>query len=171
MDKMAHRRDWMVAEFMILASEACPGAAPLPRCGFASPSRVRITNYKPDQRWLWPQSKIKTTYAMVNAQFDCLFIIVPLLPNACFTNSSSLRIAPPAAAYLTTMPTLETHNGYPLWLYIPSRPAAIIFVMLFAGTTVYHIFLLLRNRLWFCIPFVIGGICKFSPNTGRYKTG
>lgn len=66
------------------------------------------------------------------------------------------------AAKGCTMPTLELHNGYPLWEYIPNRPAAIIFTMLFSTVTIYHAFLMFRHRLWFCIPFIIGGICKLS---------
>lgn len=58
------------------------------------------------------------------------------------------------------MPTLETHNGYALWHYVPNRPAAIIFTVLFASVTAYHVTLMIRRRLWFCIPFVIGGVCK-----------
>ncbi|OAA52892.1 RTA1 like protein [Cordyceps fumosorosea ARSEF 2679] len=65
------------------------------------------------------------------------------------------------------MPTLELHNGYPLWKYIPSRPAAIIFIILFACATAYHLFLLSRHRLWFCLPFVIGGFFEAIGYVGR----
>ncbi|CAK7233497.1 hypothetical protein SBRCBS47491_008630 [Sporothrix bragantina] len=65
------------------------------------------------------------------------------------------------------MPTLETHNGYALWHYIPNRPAAIIFVVLFAIATVYHGTALIRHRLWFCIPFVIGGVFEVIGYIGR----
>ena len=58
------------------------------------------------------------------------------------------------------MPTLETHNGYPLWEYIPNRPAAIVFAILFGCITIFHSYLMFRNRQWFCLPFVIGGLCK-----------
>ena len=59
------------------------------------------------------------------------------------------------------MPVLETHNGYLLWHYIPNRPAAIIFCILFVILTFAHIFFMIRSRLWFCIPFVLGGICAY----------
>ncbi|KAL7783448.1 RTA1 like domain-containing protein [Trichoderma ceciliae] len=65
------------------------------------------------------------------------------------------------------MPTLETYNGYLLWHYIPNRPAAVIFTILFVITTAYHAFLMFRHRLWFCIPFVIGGIFEFIGYVGR----
>ena len=69
------------------------------------------------------------------------------------------------------MPTLELYNGYPLWEYIPSRPAAIIFTILFTVVTVYHTYLMFRHRLWFCIPFIIGGICKFVLALDRHSRG
>lgn len=60
------------------------------------------------------------------------------------------------------MPTLDLYNGYALWEYIPNRPAAIVFTILFSLLTAYHAYLMFRHRLWFCIPFIIGGICKSS---------
>lgn len=35
-----------------------------------------------------------------------------------------------------------------------------MFVILFACATAYHSFLLFKHRLWFCLPFVIGGFCN-----------
>lgn len=58
------------------------------------------------------------------------------------------------------MPTLETHNGYPLWRYIPNVGAAGTFVALFALATAPHVWVMVKRRSWFCIPFVIGGLCK-----------
>ena len=60
------------------------------------------------------------------------------------------------------MPTLETHNGYPLWQYIPSLPAAIVAAVLFGFMTIGHTWKMVSNRMWFCLPFVIGGFCRFS---------
>ncbi|CAK7200204.1 hypothetical protein SEUCBS139899_002895 [Sporothrix eucalyptigena] len=65
------------------------------------------------------------------------------------------------------MPTLETHNGYPLWHYIPNRPAAVVFMILFIIATVYHGVAMIRHRLWFCIPFVIGGLFEIIGYLGR----
>lgn len=59
------------------------------------------------------------------------------------------------------MPTLQTYNGYPLWHYIPNLPAAILFAGLFGLSTLLHGYLMLKNRVWFSLPFVIGGLCKF----------
>ncbi len=62
------------------------------------------------------------------------------------------------------MPTLDSHNGYALWHYIPSLPAAIIFAVLFGVVTVAHGWKMFATRMWFCIPFFVGGICKCSPH-------
>lgn len=56
------------------------------------------------------------------------------------------------------MPTLESHNGYYLWHYVPSLIAAIIFEVLFVLVTLFHAYKIARTKTWFCIVFVIGGI-------------
>ncbi|RAL01716.1 RTA1 domain-containing protein, partial [Aspergillus ibericus CBS 121593] len=48
--------------------------------------------------------------------------------------------------------------GYYLWNYMPSIPAAVIFIVLFLGATAVHFFKLFRSRAWFNIPLAIGGI-------------
>lgn len=83
-------------------------------------------------------------------------------PIFCFL---SLRLSTTHCSHywnLHNMPTLETHDGYQLWHYIPSLPAAIIFTILFGVATFLHIFKMFQNRTWFCIPFVIGGFCKLT---------
>jgi hypothetical protein len=58
------------------------------------------------------------------------------------------------------MPELQKYKGTTyLWDYVPSLPLAIAFAILFTLLTLFHIYKLFRTRLWFCIPFVIGGIC------------
>lgn len=81
-------------------------------------------------------------------------------------NNIDININTPSTT--PTMPTLETHNGYALWHYIPNRPAAIVFVVLFALMTIFHGTVMIRNRMWFCIPFVIGGFCKFIRSRQTY---
>lgn len=49
---------------------------------------------------------------------------------------------------------------YVFWFYSPSVPAGIIAAILFAIVTILHTWRLIRTRLWFCIPFVVGGLCK-----------
>ncbi|KAJ9136871.1 RTA1 like protein [Pleurostoma richardsiae] len=65
------------------------------------------------------------------------------------------------------MPTLETHNGYPLWHYIPSLPAAIVFAVLFGAATFLHNYLMATRRTWFCIPFIVGGVFEIIGYVGR----
>lgn len=58
------------------------------------------------------------------------------------------------------MPQLEKYLGKVyLWAYLPSLPAAITFAMLFLILTIAHTWKMFRTKMWFCIPFVIGGIC------------
>jgi len=59
-------------------------------------------------------------------------------------------------------PALDDPNAYVLYRYYPSQVAAIIFVVLFALTTILHIFQLIRKRTWYFIPLVVGGLCRFS---------
>ncbi|KAJ4172641.1 hypothetical protein NW754_002843 [Fusarium falciforme] len=65
------------------------------------------------------------------------------------------------------MPKLETHNGYPLWRYVPSLPAAIVFVVIFGILTIGHAWKMFRHRMWFCIPFVVGGIFEIIGYAAR----
>lgn len=55
-------------------------------------------------------------------------------------------------------------NGekYMLYHYNPSTAAACVFVVLFAVSAIVHTFQLVWKRTWYFIPFVIGGICKFT---------
>lgn len=48
-----------------------------------------------------------------------------------------------------------------LYGYEPSIPAAVIFIILFAATTLYHVYQLTKARCWYFIPFVVGGVCMF----------
>lgn len=61
------------------------------------------------------------------------------------------------------MAILQTYHGYPLWLYVPSVPAAIVVCALFSITTLAHCWKMVSTRTWMCIPFVIGGICTCHP--------
>ncbi|KAG4431909.1 hypothetical protein IFR05_012608 [Cadophora sp. M221] len=44
------------------------------------------------------------------------------------------------------------------WAYEPSVALGVVSAVIFAILTLYHAFLLLRRRTWFCIPFIIGGL-------------
>lgn len=58
------------------------------------------------------------------------------------------------------MPTLETYKGTLLWHYVPVLPLAITFAALFGLITIAHGCRMVKARMWFCLPFVIGGVCK-----------
>ncbi|KAF7587654.1 hypothetical protein BBP40_006910 [Aspergillus hancockii] len=48
--------------------------------------------------------------------------------------------------------------SFSFYHYDPSMAGAVIFIVLFLGTTLFHIYQMVRNRTWFFVPFVIGGI-------------
>jgi len=54
-------------------------------------------------------------------------------------------------------------DGYYLWKYVPSLPAAIVFAILFCGITTLHLVRLWKSRLWFCTWFVLGGLSTSLP--------
>lgn len=56
-------------------------------------------------------------------------------------------------------------NGekYIFYHYDPSTVAAVIFVVLFGLSSLGHAVQLLLKRTWYFIPFVVGGLCEFSP--------
>ncbi|KAG7285716.1 hypothetical protein NEMBOFW57_008010 [Staphylotrichum longicolle] len=51
-------------------------------------------------------------------------------------------------------------GGFKLYRYDPSLAANIVFIVLFAAATAGHIFLLVRKKVWYFIPFVLG--CTFE---------
>lgn len=61
------------------------------------------------------------------------------------------------------MAQLKPYKGsYFLWDYVPNLPASIVFTILFFILTGSHLWRMLRSRLWFCIPFVVGGFSEWS---------
>jgi len=60
------------------------------------------------------------------------------------------------------MPTLQTYMGVYLWNYVPSLPLAVVFAALFALATILHTWKMVKTKMWFCLPFVIGGACAYS---------
>ena len=57
-------------------------------------------------------------------------------------------------------PALDDPNAYVLYRYYPSQVAAVIFVVLFAFTTIFHIFQVVKKRTWYFVPLIVGGLCK-----------
>jgi hypothetical protein len=52
-------------------------------------------------------------------------------------------------------------NGIPkyvLWPYTPTIAAGVIAALVFIAITSVHTWRLVKNRTWFCVPFVIGGL-------------
>ncbi|CRL30386.1 RTA1 like protein [Penicillium camemberti] len=49
---------------------------------------------------------------------------------------------------------------FQLYRYTPSFAAAVVFIVLFFLTTLYHICQLVKSRSWYFIAFVMGGIRK-----------
>ncbi|KAB5522893.1 RTA-like protein [Coniochaeta sp. 2T2.1] len=71
--------------------------------------------------------------------------------------------------------TLESHNGYYLWHYVPGIAPAALFTVFFAAITAAHLWRMIQTRMWFCLPFVIGGVFEVVGYIGRIvshnKTG
>lgn len=53
---------------------------------------------------------------------------------------------------------------YVLWEYTPSVAGGVVACLAFSALFFLHVWRLLRARLWFCIPFVIGGLCESTLN-------
>ncbi|KAH8202509.1 hypothetical protein TruAng_003317 [Truncatella angustata] len=66
------------------------------------------------------------------------------------------------------MAVLETtKGGYYLWNYLPSVPAAVIFLLLFLVMTSLISWRMFKTKTWFCIPLVIGGFFEFAGYCAR----
>jgi hypothetical protein len=55
--------------------------------------------------------------------------------------------------------SFDDPNAWLPYRYVPSKVAAIIFVVLFSLTTALHIFQLFKKRTWYFVPLIIGGVC------------
>jgi hypothetical protein len=53
------------------------------------------------------------------------------------------------------------HIDFKLYRYTPSVAAAVIFIILFIITTIFHLWQLIKSRSWYFIAFVLGGICEY----------
>ncbi|KAK2598472.1 hypothetical protein N8I77_011885 [Diaporthe amygdali] len=60
-----------------------------------------------------------------------------------------------------------TKGGYYLWKYLPSVPAAVIFLLLFLGMTALISWRMYKTKTWFCLPFAIGGFFEFAGYCAR----
>ncbi|KAI4192265.1 MAG: hypothetical protein LQ350_008678 [Teloschistes chrysophthalmus] len=62
---------------------------------------------------------------------------------------------------------MAQEREYELYHYTPSLPAAVIFVVVFFALMGIHTYRMIKNRLWFCIPFVVGGLFETIGYIGR----
>jgi hypothetical protein len=56
----------------------------------------------------------------------------------------------------------EATSDYQLYHYVPSLPAAVVAIVVFAILTIAHCHRLIKRRAWFCIAFAVGGLCECS---------
>ena len=73
----------------------------------------------------------------------------------CLANSAKMQ-------NLTISVRSEDVIDFAFYRYDPSMAGAVIFTLLFIGTTFYHIFQMFRTKTWYFVPFVIGGTCMYS---------
>lgn len=66
-------------------------------------------------------------------------------------------------------PDINDPTAFVLYRYSPSLPAAIIFVILFALTTFYHIFQIGTKRTWYFIPLAVGGACTLPSSASCFS--
>ncbi|KAJ3536886.1 hypothetical protein NM208_g6534 [Fusarium decemcellulare] len=62
-------------------------------------------------------------------------------------------------------------NEFKLYHYDPTIAGAVIFILLFLGTTLFHFWQLFRSRCWFLLPLAIGGIFEIVGYAARCKSG
>jgi hypothetical protein len=71
-------------------------------------------------------------------------------------------LAPSSLAYTLSNMNQLMSRSYKFWNYVPSIPAAVIFMLIFMVLTGLHTWKLFRTRSWFCIAFTLGGLCKLT---------
>jgi hypothetical protein len=55
---------------------------------------------------------------------------------------------------------MATDKNYVLYHYTPSLPCAILLAVLFALTTVFHLYQRIKAHSKYFNPFIVGGICQ-----------
>lgn len=51
-------------------------------------------------------------------------------------------------------------GGFKLYHYTPTFVGAVIFAILFAAASIRHAHIIVREKTWFFIPFLVGCLCK-----------
>lgn len=54
----------------------------------------------------------------------------------------------------------EETGGFQYYHYDPSMPAAIVFIIAFLISALYHVCLVFSQRTWYFVIFVLGCLCK-----------
>ncbi|KAK3293856.1 RTA1 like protein-domain-containing protein [Chaetomium fimeti] len=69
------------------------------------------------------------------------------------------------------MAKLEPFRGdYYLWKYLPSIPAAVVFLLLYICATLAFSWRIWRTKTWFCTAFAIGCLCQFIGYAARISS-
>lgn len=58
-------------------------------------------------------------------------------------------------------------EGFTFFHYVPSIAGAVLFIILFLGTSALHGYQMFTTRTWFLVPFFLGGVCKCSISQHR----
>ena len=113
---------------------------------------------------VWTSSFLKIKYSDVTVNNCKEAVLLTWIPEKTLTQrpwSTNPQFHIPA---IMDDSGLEPYkHGYYLWKYVPSLPAAIVFAILFFGTTMLHSLRVWKSRLWYCTWFVLGGL---STSTG-----
>ena len=54
----------------------------------------------------------------------------------------------------------DLFGNFKYFRYNPSTAGNIVFVVLFAIPAVAHVYMLVKRRTWYFIPFLVGCLCK-----------
>jgi hypothetical protein len=54
----------------------------------------------------------------------------------------------------------QAESSSKLYHYDSSVAAAVVFVLLFLATTIYHAWQMVRQKTWFLTAFIIGIVCE-----------
>lgn len=85
--------------------------------------------------------------------------MITRLWHGCFFSFCEASLLPTHIAQETLFLEMAGKD-IPLYPYTPSKIAAIACVIVFATITAIHVYKLFKTKTWFCIPFIIGLICK-----------
>ncbi|KAH7162024.1 RTA1 like protein-domain-containing protein [Dactylonectria estremocensis] len=61
----------------------------------------------------------------------------------------------------------DSEKDHPLYAYDPSLAAAVIFIVIFSGTTLFHGWQVIKNKNWYFIPFIVGCLAEAIGCIGR----